>query len=92
MRRAAPEWSVLEGIAVSIKEQDWGDHDQVWAPESLRQQMLDLIYSGHGELAWRFYRAAWRPGVAGEEEFLGLFKMRLKQSRYWPYLKALNQW
>lgn len=68
--------------------------------------MLDLIYSGNGDLAWSFYeRVEWNPEwedniideksgkkISDKNEFLEAFKEHLTTSPYWEDLKKLNNW
>ncbi len=68
--------------------------------------MLDLIYTGNGEIAWEFYDMvewdeAWEEnimnersarGVGSKEDFLGAFKEQLSTSPYWDGIKSLNNW
>ncbi len=56
--------------------------------------MLNLIYSGHADLARKFFDAAWPPEIAGKDEFLTAFLRKLSTNIYWPELQTLNagQW
>jgi hypothetical protein len=51
--------------------------------------MLDLIYEGHPDLAWRVFDESWPSNRAGKEKFLSDFCFQLKTSPYWPDLKAV---
>lgn len=51
-----------------------------WGP------MLDLIYTGHEELAWQFLDLVWPPQKQGKERFIRDFKNRLLQSPYWQMI------
>ena len=50
-------------------------------------QMLDLIYSGHAEAAWKFLHEVWPQGKSGEKQFLFEFKKELAKDPYWELLK-----
>ena len=63
--------------------------------------MLDLIYSGNGDLAWKVFDQAWPDGAQGwcpdsgeitKEEFLSNFRKQLAESPYWLGIKELNHW
>jgi hypothetical protein len=63
--------------------------------------MLDLIYTGNGDLAWKMFDEAWPDGTKGwcldsgevtKEEFLRDFRKQLASSPYWPGIKELNHW
>jgi hypothetical protein len=82
LRRPAPEWAKLEEQATRIRK-------YLDVPELL-ETMLDLIYSGHVDLAWKFLDAAWPPEFAGKNEFLTVFLHKLSADVYWPELQALN--
>lgn len=63
--------------------------------------MLELIYSGNGNLAWEFLEHVW---IESEDKslnkrwqnekiiFLSEFKGQLKSSLYWADLRKLNGW
>ena len=50
-------------------------------------QMLDLIYSGHAEAAWKFLQEVWPKGKSGKKQFLAEFKKELAKDPYWKLLK-----
>jgi hypothetical protein len=49
--------------------------------------MLDLIYGGHPEMAWKFLDVAWPPKVHGKERFARDFRNQLAKSKYWQARK-----
>lgn len=49
--------------------------------------MLNLIYTGHSELAWKLFDGAWPAKRTGKNEFLSAFCSQLKTSPYWPDLR-----
>ena len=57
--------------------------------------MLDLIYTGNGDLAWKFFdKIEWRgeQKIGSKEEFLEAFKEQLTTSPFWEGLRELNDW
>jgi len=46
--------------------------------------MLELLYSGHPDLAWQFFDMAWPPEIKGKDDFLRKFRTRLQRSPFWP--------
>jgi len=68
--------------------------------------MLDLIYTGNGDIAWEFYdMVEWdegweedimddssKRGVGNKDDFLGAFKEHLSTSPYWEDVKSFNNW
>jgi hypothetical protein len=52
--------------------------------------MLDLIYSGHADLAWRFCDEAWPGSARTKNQFLQSFRFQLSKSPYWKAIKAMN--
>jgi hypothetical protein len=63
--------------------------------------MLELIYTGNGDLAWKFCDWFWpvsdqqsisKKYMAEKKKFLAEFKKQLKTSPFWPDLKKLNGW
>ncbi|MGB2867566.1 MAG: hypothetical protein WBD36_03880 [Bacteroidota bacterium] len=61
-------------------------------PSSLWTHMLDLIYTGNGDLAWKFFNECWPAGRTGKERFLKEFKEQLGRSRYSSEIRSLNGW
>jgi hypothetical protein len=60
-------------------------------PPELWSYMLDLIYSGHAEIAWAFFEQAWPSSIAGKKVFLKEFQDQLTQSRFWKDVEKLNK-
>jgi hypothetical protein len=52
--------------------------------------MLDLIYSGHADDAWKFLDDAWPSKVQGKDAFARDFRAQLAKSKYWPTVEAMN--
>jgi len=46
-------------------------------------RMLDLIYTGHEDLAWKYFDEVWPPSKLGQALFVRDFKKQLSESRYW---------
>lgn len=63
----------------------FGRESQEIAPEYWGG-ILDLAYSGEGELAWRFAREAWPCGESEREDFLRELLDHWRTSPYWPEL------
>lgn len=100
MRQPAPIESELENTIMRVRselgktisdhhDEAWrnaGIHPAVWAT------MLDLIYTGNGDLAWVFLDRVWRNGVRGKEEFRAAFTAKLQSSPYWDGIRVMNGW
>jgi len=63
--------------------------------------MLELIYTGNGNLAWEFVDRAWpvsedktlaKQWMSDKKKFLKEFKAQLRKSYYWSDLKKINGW
>jgi hypothetical protein len=85
MQKPAPttaEWN--KNLAAARKVVSQGDSNSIG--RTLWQTVLDLIYTGHSDLAWKFVDAAGpkaqQKPLPALAEFCGL----LKQSPYWPDL------
>jgi hypothetical protein len=78
----------VKSYAPSAKGGTW-PHAQV-SPQ-LWATMLDLIYSGHAEDAWKFLDDAWPPKVQGKDVFSRDFRAKLARSPYWPTVEAMNK-
>ena len=88
MAAPAPGSDELAARAAAIAASDrWGggDYDsELWAV------MLDLIHTGHAELAWPFFDAAWPTGQGGKNAFARNFRCQLTAGPYWPAIAAMN--
>lgn len=56
-------------------------------PVALWKNMLDLIYGGHSDLAWKLLDESWPKTLEGEATFANDFCSQLRKSRYWRDLK-----
>jgi hypothetical protein len=77
----------VKNYATSAKGGTWphaGISPQLWAT------MLDLIYSGHADDAWKFLDDAWPPKVQGRDAFARDFRTQLAKSKYLPAVEAMN--
>lgn len=76
VRRKMPLDPYIAGEGASFEDIFWG-------------RMLDLIYSGHEDLAWQFFDAAWNPKKKGKELFRQDFKKQLENSPFYKmYLES----
>jgi hypothetical protein len=55
-------------------------------PDVMWQKVIDLIYTGHSDLAWRFLEEVGPKAQAGNYPDLATFCSKLKTSPYWPDL------
>ncbi len=89
MRKPAPSQEDLERDAVQVLDdaswegEAWLEHG--WVPESLWSTMLELLYTGHSDLAWQFFEMAWPPDISGKDAWLSKFRAKLEDSPYWPF-------
>lgn len=63
-----------------------------WAPVPpvLWGGLLDLYYTGHGDLAPAFLDAAWPPDKPGKDAFWAAFRGQLMASPYWEGIDAMT--
>lgn len=88
MRRPGPtqdQWNK----AVSDARSDFGDPGSVWdgLGSELSRNMINLIYTGNSDLAWKAVDQAWPAQRPGKDKYLSSFCAQLKTSPYWPQLK-----
>lgn len=97
MKKDAPGDSAMRAV---VKKNKDSFVTYVW------KYMLDLIYSGNGDAAWRFFDMVdWNPEWEGQltedgadramsdkEDFKQAFKEHLTTSVYWPNVKTFNNW
>ena len=93
MRKPAPSLAVLKRKATAAKAKiplspyvspddnfnDWDD--SFWG------EMLDLIFTGHEDLAWQYFDMVWPTKKKGKEKFLADFKAQLAQTSYGDWKK-----
>ena len=94
MRKSAPALAVLKRKAAAARAKiplsryvnpddnfnDWDD--AFWG------EMLDLIFTGHEDLAWQYFDMVWPPKKKGKEKFLSDFKELLAQTSYGEWKKT----
>jgi hypothetical protein len=56
-------------------------------PIALWENMLDLIYTGHPDIAWRLFDQSWRPTRKDKAGFAKEFCQQLRRSLYWDDLR-----
>jgi hypothetical protein len=90
MKKPAPTDDELKKKAVEVRavyEKEkanpvvWGSPADLWA------EMLELIYTGHETLAYKFFDMAWPMGMDGKEAALTKFKEVLLKS---PFYREMN--
>jgi hypothetical protein len=94
MRTTAPTASDLATRAASVRDDAASAKGGAWPKAQISPQlwgtMLDLIYAGHTDDAWKFLDRAWPPNVQGKDAFARDFRAQLAKSRYWPDVSAMN--
>jgi hypothetical protein len=105
MRRPAPTMAQLATWAREERYQQLRHHHHLpdesppsdervgmglYPGSSVWGRMLDLVYTGHADLAWTFLDMVWAPGRPGKREFLSAFRAELSMSPYWPGIRAMN--
>jgi hypothetical protein len=93
MLRPPPTKKKLAAMAKTVKaafntqatpSYDWQIPPELWG------EMLDLIYSGNMDSAWRLVDLVWPPKQPGKESFLVDFREQLSTSPYYTQVLALN--
>lgn len=69
-------------------EAETGSNDKWKAPSDLWGKMLDLIYSGNRDSAWKLLDMSWPANHPNKTEFLEEFKIQLATS---PFYRDINQ-
>jgi hypothetical protein len=62
--------------------------DGCGVPTSLWKNMLELMYAGHADLAWKLFDESWPAHQKGKSTFAGAFCKQLSSSHYWSELKT----
>ncbi len=89
MRKPPPTRETLRQMAqkISAPSADWTENP----PPVLWEAMLDLIYTGNAQSAWKLLDMTWPKGLAGKKQFLKEFKERLASGQYWDQVKLMNE-
>jgi hypothetical protein len=97
MRKAAPTPLKLKAMAAAKRaemnlEPYTGVHDigpgDGYSGPVFWDVMIDLIYTGHEDLAWKFLELVWPPQKKGKELFISDFKSQLGRSQFWQAIKG----
>ncbi len=89
MLQPAPAAQELQEIVSRVRMNAGWSAGSMEIPYELYSTALDLMYSGHEELAWPFLREAWKPGFPKEEKFAAELRARRDSSEYWQqFVKA----
>lgn len=96
MKKPAPSLAKLKEMArakrakISLRPyrgvKDSGNHEEVFW-----DVMLDLIYTGHEDLAWQYLDLVWPVQRKGKELFIRDFKHNLSESPFWKMIVADKQ-
>ena len=84
MRRPALSTDEFNKRVTEVRDAEWTNGNP---PPELWGTILDLIYTGNSDLAWKFTSAAWIPGDVSERQFLRSFCGQLAKSRYFAQLR-----
>ena len=85
-----PDWGRPGGEAGGVDAIVFG-FGSGWVPTQLWGDMLDLIYSGNMQAAWKLADLAWNSKTLTKQEFLKQFKTQLETSPYWPDIRKMNE-
>jgi hypothetical protein len=93
MQKAPPPLAKLKQEAASIRAKmplDAYTSYEAGADlgEAFWGRMLELIYSGHEDLAWQYFDWAWNPRKKGKENFRKDFEKQLASSEFYRMFQA----
>ncbi|HLM61130.1 MAG TPA: emp24/gp25L/p24 family protein [Pyrinomonadaceae bacterium] len=93
MQKAAPPLAKLKQEAASFRAKmplDAYTSYEAGADlgEAFWGRMLELIYSGHEDLAWQYFDWAWNPRKKGKENFRKDFEKQLASSEFYRMFQA----
>lgn len=93
MWRKEPRPEEINTFATAIsKSPEWGlSYGGLDIPKELFSYALDLMYSGHEDLGWRFIRQAWPPQYPFDDQLLVDLQKRLSRSPYWVKVRAFQR-
>jgi hypothetical protein len=94
MRKPAPSLAVLKARAAKARAKinlnEWTSPDDNFNDfdEAFWGEMLDLIYTGHENLAWRYFDMVWPAKKKGKAKFLADFKEQLAMTAYGEWKRS----
>lgn len=93
MRATVPPAGALDSLAAAVRNYAPSAKGGAWPDAHVSPQlwatMLDLIYTGNADAAWKFLDSAWPPKVSGKDVFARDFRAQLAKSQYWPVVKTM---
>jgi len=87
MHKPPPSRENLEGRAQEAQQDTSWRVRNGWpdVPASLLNTMLELLYTGHPDLAWEFLEMAWPPNIPDKDDWASDFRATLEESEFWPF-------
>jgi hypothetical protein len=89
MRRPPPDKAALDA---EIKAMRASVLQRRQATPELWGRMLDYIYSGNADTAFKLLDGAWPEGLSGKASFVLQFGAQLSFSPYWDTIAEMNGW
>lgn len=89
MERPPPKLDTLRKLAERLQK-GGGPFEPGFVPPTLTAKMLDLIYTGHAQLARKFFNMTWPRWSKGKRRFLADFRRQLLVSPYWPAVRKMD--
>lgn len=89
MRRPPPDKASLEREVMAMRAMVLQARKPIPA---LWGRMLDYIYSGNAETAFKLLDGAWPEGLSGKASFVLQFGAQLSFSPYWDTIAEMNGW
>ena len=91
MKKPAPSLTVLRNKARVARQQiglePYTGVDSSSFDTAFWDVMLDLIYTGHEDLAWQYLDLVWDARKTGKQLFVRDFKQQLTDSQYWQMIE-----
>lgn len=84
MRKPAPSPETLKKVVAATKTGVWVDS---YPPSALTNAMVNLIYSGHSNLAWSIASQSWVAGHISQAVFLQQLCAQLALDPFYPQLR-----
>lgn len=97
MKTADPSTEDFAAMVQSVRsDKEWSlapdrkNCDEICGvPVALWKNMLDLMYAGHADFAWRLFGESWPSDKKGKGTFAEQFCRQLRSSHYWPEMRPL---
>ncbi len=91
MSTSPPSEEELAAISEALANHEGWEKGRNPAPMDFTMAVLELIYAGNREMAWRLFDTAWPENVPGKDDYRSQLEREIKWSPYWAEVAAMDR-